>query len=248
MTCIAPECEKPPKATKYLCWAHWYRQKGYGSFDLPTLTCMECGKVVGEGRRKKLCETCRPVVGKRRVESWVSENSEAVRARKREHYLKDPEKVKERAKAWRAENAELVKLRAKEYRENNSERYKGYSIKWARKNAKRSALYNKRHREENPDLYREAVRRRRAKKRNAPTFQVSQRDIHRLLVRHSWCCAYCGKSLAEGYHIDHVVPLSRGGSNSIGNYLPACPTCNDSKGSKFLYEWLRWKRAYADVL
>ncbi|HAT1242480.1 TPA: HNH endonuclease [Corynebacterium striatum] len=37
--------------------------------------------------------------------------------------------------------------------------------------------------------------------------------------------------------LDHVVPLSRGGKNTIGNALPACQSCNSSKHSKLLAEW-----------
>ena len=248
MTCVAPECDKPPKATKYLCWAHWYRQKEYGSFDLPALTCMECGKVVGAGRRKKLCDTCKPIVRERRVALWTEKNHDRLSRNSREYYLKDPAKAKERAKAWKLQNSELVKSRAKEYRESDPERYRGYALSWSKRNPEKVAEAAKRYREANPEAYRETVRRRRARKRGAPTFDVSGRDIARLLTRHRGCCAYCNEPLSDGYHIDHVVPLSRGGYNGIGNYLPSCPTCNDSKGAKFLYEWLHWKRTVASQI
>lgn len=50
-------------------------------------------------------------------------------------------------------------------------------------------------------------------------------------------CAYCGvafESLGETPHIDHVVPRSRGGSNSRGNLMLVCQECNLMKGSKSL--------------
>lgn len=47
-------------------------------------------------------------------------------------------------------------------------------------------------------------------------------------------CAYC-----EGpcQTIDHVIPLVRGGTNFIGNLLPACRSCNHRKGTRLLSEW-----------
>ena len=50
-------------------------------------------------------------------------------------------------------------------------------------------------------------------------------------------CAYCGTKLSfkEG-QIDHIVPLSRGGSNDIGNLAWSCPHCNNKKNAKFIIE------------
>jgi len=52
-------------------------------------------------------------------------------------------------------------------------------------------------------------------------------------------CAYCGKERAESdgprsFHIDHVIPMSRGGHNSRWNLVKACISCNTSKGSDSL--------------
>jgi 5-methylcytosine-specific restriction endonuclease McrA len=44
-------------------------------------------------------------------------------------------------------------------------------------------------------------------------------------------CAYCSQSIRKGYHVDHVIPLARGGSNWISNIAFACARCNTSKGA-----------------
>jgi 5-methylcytosine-specific restriction endonuclease McrA len=41
-------------------------------------------------------------------------------------------------------------------------------------------------------------------------------------------CAYCGEKLQKP-HIDHVIPLSRGGLHTMSNVVPACVSCNSRK-------------------
>ena len=55
-------------------------------------------------------------------------------------------------------------------------------------------------------------------------------DVLRLFEEQQGCCAYCGESLID-YHIDHVIPLSRGGSNWPENLCLACSECNLQKGA-----------------
>lgn len=57
-----------------------------------------------------------------------------------------------------------------------------------------------------------------------------------LLDAYGHTCAYCGVKDSKLTQ-DHVVPLSRGGSNYIENILPACFPCNRSKRDKLVVEW-----------
>lgn len=36
------------------------------------------------------------------------------------------------------------------------------------------------------------------------------------------------------YHVDHIVPLHRGGTNDCSNLTLSCASCNSRKGSKIL--------------
>jgi len=50
-------------------------------------------------------------------------------------------------------------------------------------------------------------------------------------------CQYCGQHAPDG-EPDHVLPLSRGGTDRLTNLVWTCKECNQSKGNKTLREWL----------
>lgn len=54
----------------------------------------------------------------------------------------------------------------------------------------------------------------------------------KLLVLQKWRCACCRKSLKGGFHLDHIVPLSKGGLNVNQNVQLLTPECNLRKSAK----------------
>lgn len=50
-------------------------------------------------------------------------------------------------------------------------------------------------------------------------------------------CWWCEKELNGIYHIDHRIPLSRGGSDKATNIVISCPLCNERKHDKLPHEW-----------
>lgn len=68
-------------------------------------------------------------------------------------------------------------------------------------------------------------------------------DVAGLLVEQGGLCAYCHETLGADYHVDHIVPLAKGGSNGPDNICLACPACNLNKKDRlFGYEWCVCKR------
>jgi 5-methylcytosine-specific restriction endonuclease McrA len=76
-----------------------------------------------------------------------------------------------------------------------------------------------------------AARAARRRARTRGTYTAA--DVRALWVRQGGVCVVCGRSLqVTGYHVDHVVSLKRGGSNTVGNLQLLCPRDNLRKGAK----------------
>lgn len=62
-------------------------------------------------------------------------------------------------------------------------------------------------------------------------------DVEEMYNSQKGLCWWCGKPLPEDFHIDHRVPLARGGTNDPGNLCCACPECNIAKHDKMPWEF-----------
>jgi len=62
-------------------------------------------------------------------------------------------------------------------------------------------------------------------------------DIEFLFKTQRGKCVNCKKCIKNGYHIDHIYPIIRGGSNHPHNLQLLCPFCNHSKHAKDPIEW-----------
>lgn len=64
---------------------------------------------------------------------------------------------------------------------------------------------------------------------------MNRRDIYNKYDGH---CAYCGKKIEfDDMTIDHIVPTSKGGANTLDNTIPSCQLCNNQKADKSIEEF-----------
>jgi hypothetical protein len=56
------------------------------------------------------------------------------------------------------------------------------------------------------------------------------------LIEQADRCAYCGAAGAK-LQWEHILPLSRGGSDTVDNLVLACAPCNLAKGARQPLEW-----------
>ena len=104
------------------------------------------------------------------------------------------------------------------------------------KHPDRSSKNSKEWRRKHPERVRANTVNRRAQMMQAKG-KYTEIDITILYINQRGKCAYCGCDLNGKYHVDHIVPLSRGGTDYAENLTLTCPRCNLSKGDKLLSEW-----------
>lgn len=85
----------------------------------------------------------------------------------------------------------------------------------------------------------EAVKRVVAYKKMAPREARKRESIpprlrYAILRRNGFRCGYCGHGPGDGatLHVDHIMPVSRGGTNHPDNLIAACFDCNIGKGDR----------------
>ena len=68
----------------------------------------------------------------------------------------------------------------------------------------------------------------------ATSNNFTTQDVEAHLKMQKGKCWWCGKKLKGKYHVDHRIPLSRGGDNSARNICISCPSCNTSKNDNYI--------------
>ena len=146
------------------------------------------------------------------------------------------EGTQKRKRKYVQDNFEIIKAKKHDYRESNKEAIKSYTSEYQQKNAEKIRIRKSEYQKANPELIVEISQRRRAKTSLAPNDGHTIQDI---LELYGTDCHVCGeaadlsaprstqrKGWQRGLHVDHLIPLSRGGTNLLGNVRPSHALCN----------------------
>lgn len=178
-------------------------------------------KIAETGLLQSKCKACCASYAK----DYRAKNPEKISALNRAWSIANPGKSAERSRAWRDANPGRPAANDKAYREANKE------IIAKKKRAWEIA---------NHETYLAAKRRRRSRKAGAEG-KHNGGDVSFIFSAQRGLCANCkiklNKSGKNKYHVDHIMPLAKGGSNWPSNLQCLCPTCNLRKNDKDPIEW-----------
>lgn len=152
---------------------------------------------------------------------YAQRHAAEIAGRKRAYAGARKDDLQEYLRAWRQTHREQTANSAREYRERHRLERSEYMRGWHRRNpgARRAYRHN-----------------REARKRDLPGTH-SAADVRAQYERQSGRCYYCQKVVVSGYHVDHVIPLSKGGSNGPENIVIACADCNLRKNAAHPMDW-----------
>jgi len=161
-----------------------------------------------EAHREKLNEYGRQYYATNRAREnargrrYRRNNADRVRQHDRERYYATIDYQRERSKRYRESNPERQRERSKRAYEQHPERWRRYNH----------------------------VRRTRIKGNGG---YYTDLEWEGLKEQYNHTCLCCGQSEPNiTLTVDHVVPISMGGSNDISNIQPLCERCNKSKNNR----------------
>ena len=163
---------------------------------------------------------------------------EYARENSRKYYMNHRELRGESIKKWREKNPERCRELIYRWRTTHRDEVRKIEHRWNAANKEARKKIARTWRINNPDIVSAQDSIRRARELGAETEKFTWLEI---AERDKWTCQSCGtqiwKQLRGFYvptapHIDHIVPLSRGGAHTRANSQLLCLRCNCSKGAK----------------
>jgi 5-methylcytosine-specific restriction endonuclease McrA len=121
----------------------------------------------------------------------------------------DPATFKEKRNSWRQQNRERINREHRQWRNENADKVR-------------------------PQRVAHQAKRRAKAQMTGGSF--TRHDTAKLLSAQKRRCWWCSEKLTA-YHVDHRIPLSKGGSNDVSNLVISCPSCNLKKSAKLPWEF-----------
>lgn len=177
---------------------------------------------------------------------WLSENRHKSRQTSKKWREKHPEYKEVRAQnqlEYAAKNREQERQRAAKWRADNPEKYLSGRRAYYLKNSDSVRAAVKERRRKNLAKYQEYSRDYKARKR-AGGGRLSRGYIAKIFLEQSGLCLVCRHDLKiTGHHIDHIIPIAKGGRHCDENVQLLCPSCNCRKSTRNFQDFINLMEA-----
>lgn len=209
------------------------------------------------------CKKCFALKSKK----YYSKNKDAIAIQGKVYRENNKDLISERGRKYREKNKEAFKVKYQEqkeyhkkqaakYWEENKERLIEQNKEWKRNNRDKIVAYKKenriklnaqeRTRRRTPEGKRKAqmIRNKYFSRRSLLREDFTLSEWESCLEHFDYTCAYCGGD--EGtLEQDHFIALTKGGEYTKKNIVPACRSCNASKGNRDFYKWYKNRDSYS---
>jgi len=219
-------------------------------------TCSKCGswKPFAEYHKDKYkpdgytsgCKICRNLS----TLDWFYKNQDRCNEKSKEWYYQNYDRSLKNSANYKATHRETIradylssegKAKKRQYWSTRTEKRAKVKRDFFTRHPGLATEYQRGWRARNPESCR-AIGRRKSHQRRARELaggSYSESDWKLLCVAYGHICLCCKE--AKVLTVDHVIPIKRGGPNTIENLQPLCKPCNLKKGIKDTdYRWLSY--------
>lgn len=169
--------------------------------------------------------------------AYAERNADRERARKLAYRALNVERGRETRRAWRKRNYERYQKQSRAWYEANKERAFQAARAWQERNPARKRESIRAWQIKNVEKVRLYSRTNSHRRRAQQSGGMSSAEFSAWSERQPKACHWCGKKCAKEFHVDHYVPLSKGGEHVESNLVIACPSCNLRKQARDPYEF-----------
>ena len=184
--------------------------------------CKKCG-IETEQKKRGECKPCNNIS----AAAYRAANTEKMRAATAKWRAANPEKSRAAGAAWHKANHDRDRANASAWKAANKDKILAYNAANIDKIRAASVAWSA----ANPEKLKIYTQNRRALKRAAGG-KLSHGLSERLFKLQRGLCPCCNQPLGDDFHLDHIMPLSLGGSNTDQNMQLLRQRCNNQKHAK----------------
>ncbi len=174
---------------------------------------------------------------------YYCKHKEKINIYCKEYYIKNKEKRKLYHRKYYEEHRQHIKIVHKRYVNLHKKEIADKKKEWHKKHQQQLYIkykdkrkkYFRYYQKQNQEKFRYWSAQRRILKNNAKGYHTLEEWLL-IKKQYNYICPACGKKepdikLTE----DHIIPISKNGTNFIDNIQPLCKSCNSKKGTKIIH-------------